>query len=78
LREHAIAAWEPTSSQYYPQLLAAAADHYGIDLDQPVEQIPEALFDKVLHGSGREKIFFRYENEFGQVRENEIVFEGVA
>lgn len=77
LREHAIAAWEPTSSQYYPQLLAAVAEHYGIDLDMPIEQIPEAQFEKILYGSGKEKIYFRYENEFGQVRENMIVFEGV-
>ncbi len=77
LREHAIAAWEPTSSQYYPQLLAAVSAHYGIDLDIPVEQIPESLFDRILYGSGKEKIFFRYENEFGQIRENNIVFEGV-
>lgn len=77
LREHAIAAWEPTSSQYYPQLLAAVSDHFGIDLDVPVEKIPEALFDKILYGGGKERIFFRYENEFGQIRENEILFEGV-
>ncbi|WP_144448795.1 excinuclease ABC subunit UvrA [Halalkalibacter nanhaiisediminis] len=77
LRDHAIAAWEPTSSQYYPQLLAAVTAHLGIDLDMPVENIPEALFDKVLYGTGKEKIFFRYENEFGQIRENDIVFEGV-
>ncbi len=77
LKEHAIAVWEPTSSHYYPQLLAAVAQHYGIDLDTPVEQIPESLLDKILYGSGSEKIYFRYENEFGQVRENMIVFEGV-
>ncbi|WP_017726284.1 excinuclease ABC subunit UvrA [Halalkalibacterium ligniniphilum] len=77
LREYAIAPWEPTSSQYYPQLLAAVADHYSIDLDVPVEDIPDHLLDKILYGSGREKILFRYENEFGQVRENEILFEGV-
>lgn len=77
LRDHAIAAWEPTSSQYYPQLLAAVAEHYGIDLDVPVEQIPETLLEKLLYGSGSEKIYFRYENDFGQVRENRIFFEGV-
>ena len=31
----------------------------------------------MLYGSGEEKIRFRYENEFGQVKENEILFEGV-
>ncbi|NEU30187.1 excinuclease ABC subunit UvrA [bacterium LRH843] len=77
LREHAIAAWEPTSSQYYPQLLASVAAHYGIDLDIPVEQISRDLLEKLLYGSGKEKVYFRYENEFGQIRENNIMFEGV-
>ena len=30
-----------------------------------------------MHGSGEEKIHFRYENEFGQVRVKQIQFEGV-
>ncbi|MGM9923924.1 MAG: excinuclease ABC subunit UvrA [Bacillus sp. (in: firmicutes)] len=77
LREHAIAPWEPTSSQYYPQLLEAVANHYGIDMDMPVKDIPDALMDKILYGSGKDKIHFRYENDFGQIRESDIEFEGV-
>ncbi|MGI1832421.1 MULTISPECIES: excinuclease ABC subunit UvrA [Bacillus] len=77
LRQHAIAPWEPQSSQYYPQLLEAVCTHYGIDMDIPVEDIPTHLFDKILYGSGSELIYFKYENDFGQVRENEIEFEGV-
>ncbi|MER3124273.1 excinuclease ABC subunit UvrA [Bacillus pumilus] len=77
LRQHAIAPWEPQSSQYYPQLLEAVCTHYGIDMDIPVKDIPAHLFDKILYGSGSERIYFKYENDFGQVRENEIEFEGV-
>jgi excinuclease ABC subunit A len=77
LRENAIAPWEPQSSQYYPQLLEAVCNHYGIDMDVPVKDIPKPLLDKILYGSGDEKIYFRYVNDFGQVRENYIVFEGV-
>ncbi|WP_078555764.1 excinuclease ABC subunit UvrA [Bacillus alkalicellulosilyticus] len=77
LRDHAIAPWEPTSSQYYPQLLEAVCEHYSIDMDVPVDQIPKPLLEKVLAGSGTEKIYFRYENEFGQIRENLVQFEGV-
>lgn len=77
LRQHAIAPWEPQSSQYYPQLLEAVCAHYGIDMDIPVKDIPAHLFDKILYGSGSELIYFKYENDFGQVRENEIEFEGV-
>ncbi|TMW72404.1 excinuclease ABC subunit UvrA [Alteribacter natronophilus] len=77
LNENAIVPWQPVSSQYYPQLLKSVCDHYGIDMDAPVEQLPKHQMDKILQGSGREKIYFRYENEFGNVREKEIYFEGV-
>ena len=77
LRGHAIAPWEPTSSQYYPQLLASVCEHYGIDMDVPVEQVPKHLLEKVLAGSNGETIYFRYENEFGHVREADVEFEGV-
>ncbi|MEH7236639.1 excinuclease ABC subunit UvrA [Bacillus sp. JJ1562] len=77
LRKHAIAPWEPTSSQYYPQLLEAVCNHFGIDMDMPVKDIPKPLMDKVLYGSDGEEIFFHYENDWGQVRENYIQFEGV-
>jgi excinuclease ABC subunit A len=77
LKEHAIAPWEPTSSQYYPQLLEAVCGHFGVDMNIPVKDIPEHLLEKVLYGGGREKIYFRYENDFGQIREGNIEFEGV-
>ncbi|AMQ71915.1 excinuclease ABC subunit UvrA [Bacillus velezensis] len=77
LKEHAIAPWTPISSQYYPQLLQAVCRHYGIDMETPVKDLPKHQLDKVLYGSGDERIYFKYENDFGQVRENEIEFEGV-
>lgn len=77
LKQHAIAPWEPTSSQYYPQLLEAVCNHYGVDMDMPFKDIPQHLLDKVLYGSKGDKIYFRYENDFGQIREGHIEFEGV-
>ncbi|MDZ5474119.1 excinuclease ABC subunit UvrA [Bacillus sp. 31A1R] len=77
LKQHAIAPWEPTSSQYYPQLLEAVCNHYGIDMDLPIKDIPNHLLEKVLYGSPVDSIYFRYENDFGQIRENYIHFEGV-
>ncbi|MET0787093.1 MAG: excinuclease ABC subunit UvrA, partial [Paenisporosarcina sp.] len=77
LRNGAIAPWEPTSSQYYPQLLEAVCKHYKIDMSVPVEELPKEQLNKVLYGSGSDKIRFRYENDFGQVRDNSIAFEGV-
>lgn len=77
LKQHAIAPWEPTSSQYYPQLLEAVCNHYGVDMDMPFKDIPNHLLEKVLYGSKGDKIYFRYENDFGQIREGHIEFEGV-
>ncbi|NMD68891.1 excinuclease ABC subunit UvrA [Bacillus sp. DNRA2] len=78
LKENAIAPWESISSQYYPQLLKAACDHFGVDMNVPVKDIPEHLLEKILYGSKGEKIFFHYENDFGQMREGYIEFEGVV
>ncbi len=77
LKQHAIAPWEPISSQYYPQLLKSVCDHYDIDMDIPVKDIPKEKMDKILYGSGDEEILFHYETDFGDVRESRIKFEGV-
>ncbi|WP_252312041.1 excinuclease ABC subunit UvrA [Sinobaca sp. H24] len=77
LKEHAIAAWKPTSSQYYPQLLESVCRHFDIKMDVPVKKISEKKMDILLHGSTKEKMTFRYENDRGGVRERKIYFEGV-
>ena len=77
LNEGAIVAWQPISSQYYPQLLKSVCNHYGIDMDIPVKDIPKKQMDKILYGSGREYITFHYVNDFGRERNNRIQFEGV-
>ncbi|WP_214852534.1 excinuclease ABC subunit UvrA [Exiguobacterium sp. s130] len=77
LNEGAIVAWEPTSSQYYPQLLKAVCDHFKIDMDTPFEQLPEEQREIILNGNTKEEIHFRYENDFGMVRNTNLYFEGV-
>ncbi|WP_066192362.1 excinuclease ABC subunit UvrA [Gracilibacillus timonensis] len=77
LNEGAIVPWEPISSQYYPQLLKSVCDHYQIDMDTPVKKLPKKQWDKILYGSGKDRIHFRYENDYGMLRENDIHFEGV-
>lgn len=77
LKEHAIAPWEPTSSQYYPELLKTIAKHYKIPMDVPVGELADSDIDKLLFGSKKDKIRFRYTNEFGNTRDSDIYFEGV-
>ena len=77
LNKGAIVPWQPTSSQYYPQLLKAICQHYKIDMDVPVSELPEEHINVIMRGSGNDKIRFRYENDYGQIRDNHIHFEGV-
>ncbi|GEB76866.1 excinuclease ABC subunit UvrA [Sporolactobacillus inulinus] len=77
LSEGAIIAWEPTSSQYYPQLLKSACAHFGIEMNKPVEKLPKDKLNLLLYGSGTDRIHFHYENEFGDVRDKDMYFEGV-
>lgn len=77
LEQDAIAPWKPTSSQYYPQMLKAVCKHYKIDMTVPMNELPEEHIQILLHGSGHDKIRFRYENDYGQIRDNHIHFEGV-
>ncbi len=78
IEEGAIEPWAGISSTYYPQLLASACRHFGIDMRTPVKDLPEEQIHLLLYGTKGEKINFRYENEFGQVRETQVVFEGVV
>jgi len=73
LNEGAIVAWEPTSSQ----LLKAVCDHFKIDMDTPFEQLSEEHRETILNGNTKEEIHFRYENDFGMVRNTNLYFEGV-
>lgn len=77
LEEGAIVPWQPTSSQYYPELLKAVCKHYDIPMDVPVKDIPKAKMDKILKGSGTEKIQFDYTNDYGKRTNQKIQFEGV-
>lgn len=77
LNEGAIVAWQPTSSQYYPQLLKSVCHHYQISMDTPVKDLPKKELDIILNGSNGEKIHFSYENDYGMKRDTDIAFEGV-
>lgn len=78
LKGDAIAPWEGSSSNYYTQLLQAITTHFGIDQEIPFEQLSKEHQEILLYGSKGEKLLFRYENEFGQIRENKIAFEGIV
>lgn len=76
LAEGAIRSWDRRNYYYYHMLLSLA-EHYEFDSDKPFNQLSKKIRQIVLHGSGKEKILFRFENDSGRVVEKFQPFEGV-
>jgi excinuclease ABC subunit A len=76
LASGAIKGWD-ARNQYYHQMLVAVAQHYGFDLNQPYDQLPESAQRVILHGSGESEIPFTYVNERGKKMVRRHPFEGV-
>jgi len=77
LASGAIRGWDRRNHFYYSMLESLAA-HYGFDVEQPWEALPDAVQKLVLYGSGKEKIAFRYVGERGRSTVKEHAFEGVV
>ncbi|BFH65510.1 MULTISPECIES: excinuclease ABC subunit UvrA [Paenibacillus] len=77
IEEGAFLAWTGSTSNYYPQFLSSVCEHYDIPQNVPVSQLKKEDMDKLLYGTGSEKVRFRYENDFGQRKEANVVFEGI-
>lgn len=77
LAEGVLLPWEPISSQYYPALLEQAAEHFGVDMNTPFEELSQEDQDLILYGSGNEEFHFHYKNNYGNVRDTDLPFEGV-
>ena len=52
------------------------ARHYGVDISVPIKKLPKDFLDKILYGTGTEKIDFEYTSAAG-VRRFTAPFEGV-
>ena len=52
------------------------ARHYGVDISVPIKKLPKDFLDKILYGTGTEKIDFEYASSAG-VRKFTAPFEGV-
>ena len=80
LASGAVKGWDRRNG-YYFSLLESVCQHYGVDVETPFEQLPQAVREVVLHGSGEEEIPFRYVMESGsrkgQAMEKSHPFEGI-
>ncbi|MFU8878131.1 MAG: excinuclease ABC subunit UvrA [Wenzhouxiangellaceae bacterium] len=69
----AIRGWDRRNA-YYFQMIQSLGRHYGVDPETPFAELPENVRQVVLHGSGSEKIAFRYFADGGtQTRKHPFV-----
>jgi excinuclease ABC subunit A len=76
LADGAIAPWRKGKSPYFLQTIEALAKHYGFDRRKKWKDLPEAVQQVLLYGSGEDEIAFRYD-EGGRVYNVKRTFEGV-
>ena len=76
LASGAIRGWD-RRNQFYFQMLTGLAVHYDFDVDTPFGELPDNTRDIVLHGSGSQKITFRYFSDSGRLVSKEHPFEGI-
>lgn len=62
---------------YYWQMLEAVADHYKINLEKPVEEIPEEKLNKILYGTGGKELKVAFTGRNGRRSSFKAAFEGV-
>lgn len=62
---------------YYFQMLRSLAEHYKFDLEAPFHALSPTVQKKILFGSGKKNIVFKYINDHGDTSVRRHPFEGV-
>lgn len=78
LREGAIAPWERRlASPFHQMTLECLAQFYRFDLNAPFKELPQAIRELLLYGSGEEQVTFWWEDNRGKRHTYQKPFEGV-
>ena len=75
----AITPWADSRSRYYPRLLQAVCEEYGIPRDVPWHSLSRRQQDMLLYAKGvKGRVQVRYQNRFGRRRVYQARFEGIV
>jgi excinuclease ABC subunit A len=77
IADGALAPWATSSSNYYEQITEAIAERYGVDLEAPWSELPQADRDLFLSGTNGEPVQVTYRNRYGRKRSYQTRFEGI-
>lgn len=62
IKAGAIYPWAKTGNQYYLDLLSSVANHYGIDIEKPFNELDDKHKQIMLYGSGNEKVLLVHDD----------------
>ncbi len=77
LEEGALVPWPRTARIFYRKL-EALAQKYEFSMRTPFRDLPEDVREKILYGTGEEKIYLRYRNRRGFLRSYFTHYEGIV
>jgi excinuclease ABC subunit A len=77
LAEGAIRGWD-RRNVYYFQMLTALAQSLDFDMDLAFKDLDKAVRRKILYGTGKESVEFRYLNDRGDIIKRNHPFEGIV
>ena len=69
--------WSQAKDSMGLMYIKSLGKHYKVDVTKPISELPEDFMNKVLYGTGDEKIDFRYEGSTG-LRTFTAPFEGIV
>lgn len=79
INEGAIAPYDRTQKgSFYYEMTRAIADSCGLDYDTPLEDGPKEFIEKILYGTGKEKVKFVFNSHFSGTNVYNDSFEGVV
>jgi excinuclease ABC subunit A len=81
LAQGAIAAWGKggwNGNSYYRSLLESVSKHYGFSMTTPIRDLKPEHVEKILYGSGAERIVLTYASKSGRSREYRAHYEGIV
>ncbi|HEY6635484.1 MAG TPA: excinuclease ABC subunit UvrA, partial [Acidimicrobiia bacterium] len=78
LGEGAIAMWSSNRMRYYHRLLTGLTKILGFSMDTPWKDLDQSVQEKILYGTGNERITVEYVNRFGRKRKWDATFEGAV
>src|SRR6202022_2977336 len=80
LAQGAIASWGKAGwngNSYYKSMLESVAKYYGFSMTTPIKDLKPEYVQKILYGSGSERILLTYQSKSGRSREYRAFYEGI-